>query len=430
MKILYVCAGYLPKNIGGVELHVHHIARELKRQGQEVLVFARDYSPGKEEFAMERTLVDQVPVVKMNYKFSDCDTFEKIYTNPSITRVFREVFQEFKPDLVHVHHLSCLSTDIVRLVKESGTPVVMTIHDFWMGCPRGQRVKASLANCPEIQLKRCLPCLRELWPSFFRGNRQNVAPAEADSADLGMLEDYHATIHRILESCDRLITPSKFMKEIYVRYEIPATSITVVENGLDHDLFKKVTPIRSTMNRFGFIGSVLPSKGVHILIDAFKRIAGSDESLHIWGEVLPFHKDTNYGHRLAVLTKGWESSIQFHGRYENKDVPGILAGLDVVVVPSIWYEAFCLTIREGFLAGVPVIASNFGAMAEAIEDGETGLLFNVGDSVDLSEKMKLLLDQPALRRKLAAAPKKVATVAENVAGLKRIYREVSGCSID
>ena len=86
--------------------------------------------------------------------------------------------------------------------------------------------------------------------------------------------------------------------------------------------------------------------------------------------------------------------------------------------------------REGFLAGVPVIASNFGAMAEALENGETGLLFNVGDCVDLSEKMKLLMTNRTLRNKLVESPKKVATIQKNVAALKKVYREISGLSID
>lgn len=430
MRILFVCAGYLPSNIGGVELHVHNIAKEFRKQGHEVLVFARDYSPGKPEFNLERSTHEDIPVARMNYKFSDCTSFEKIYSNPSIARVFREVAAEFSPDVVHVHHLSCLTTDIVPMMKEMKIPVTMTLHDFWMGCPRGQRITASLRNCSEILLDKCVPCLRELWPTFFQGGRDDVTKEEAEAQDIEMLENYHAYIHNILESVDRLITPSKFMKEIYVRYGITKSKITVVENGLDHELFKNMSPKRSPMTRFGYIGSVLPSKGIHILIDAFKRIGGSDLSLHIWGEVLPFHKDTNYGHRLAVLTKGWESAIQFHGRYENEDLPEILSNLDVLIVPSIWYEAFCLTLREAFLAGVPVIASNFGAMAEAIENGETGLLFNVGDSVDLSEKMKMLMDNPALRNKLADSPKKVATMTDNVQGLKKVYSEITGQPVD
>ncbi len=131
-----------------------------------------------------------------------------------------------------------------------------------------------------------------------------------------------------------------------------------------------------------------------------------------------------------MLTKGWESAIGFHGRYENREVPKILSNIDVLVVPSIWYEAFCLTLREAFLAGVPVIVSNFGAMAEAVDDGETGLLFNVGDCVDLSEKMKQLMTDSRLRTKLAESHKEVATVKESTAALKKVYREISGRSFD
>ena len=430
MKILFVCAGYLPSNIGGVELHVAALSRALRSQGHEVLVFCRDYAPARKEYDVVRDLHDGVPVARMNYKFSDCDRFEMIYENPEITRIFKEVFEDFAPDLVHVHHLSCLSTDIVRTVKDAGTPVLFTLHDFWMGCPRGQRITASLDPCSEIRLSRCLPCLRELWPSFFEGGGTTADREKANMADLKRLEDYHDHVRSILESADRLITPSRFMKDIYVRYGIPESHIEVVENGLDHGLFANLSPVRSPMTRVGYVGSILPSKGVHILIEAFKLIGGSDLRLDIWGEVLPFHKDTNYGHRLAVLTKGWESSIEFHGRYENADLPGILENLDMLVVPSIWYEAFCLTVREGFLAGLPVICSNFGAMAEAVDDGDTGLLFNVGDCVDLSEKMKRLMTDHALRQRLIESPKRVATIEECVAGLTNVYREASGLTLD
>jgi len=430
MKILFVCSGYLPSSVGGVELQVYHIVKELKNQGHDVLVFCREYAPAKDEYSIHRDVYDEIPVARMNYKFTDCDTFEKIYANTTITRIFKDVFQEFGPDLVHVHHLSCLSTEIVRMVKEAQVPVVMTLHDFWMGCPRGQRMTASLSPCSEIRLSRCLPCLRELWPSFFKGGREGTEREKADVCDLEMVEQYHEDIHCVLDSVDRLITPSNFMKNIFIRYGISESRISVVENGLDHELFKGVNHVRSSMVRFGFIGSILPSKGVHLLIEAFKLIGGSDQRLHIWGEVLPFHKDTNYGHRLAVLTKGWESSILFHGSYENTKLPEILSEIDILVVPSIWYEAFCLTIREGFLSNTPVIASNYGAMAEAIDDGETGLLFNVGDCVDLSEKMKQLMTDHSLRRKLAESPKHVATVKQSVAALKKVYKDVSGLQID
>lgn len=428
MKILFVGSAFLPEKIGGMELHMLYTARTLRRQGHDVVVFCRGYSPAKEEFAIDRSEFSGIPVVKMNYKFSDCTEFERLYSNANIARVFREVLGEYEPDLVHIHHLQALTMDIVSCARDAGIPVVMTLHDFWMGCPRTQRITASLQTCPEIDLERCTLCLRGLWPGFFQGGRA-IPRKEAAKHDKGVLEAYHATVRRTLDRVDRLIAPSIFVKRIYERYGIPGSRLAVVPHGLDGSLFEGMRRMRSPVLRFGYLGPVVPPKGVHILIEAFKMIAGSDCNLHIWGEVLPFHKDTNYGHRLAVLVKGWESSILFHGRYEHIDVARVLSEIDILVVPSLWYESFSMTLMEGFQAGLPVIASNFGALASTVKDGETGLLFNVEDSVDLAKKMKRLKDDFELRQRLAASPKNVVSIEENVAVLKRVYGEVTGMTV-
>ncbi len=408
-----------------MELHMQFTARELMKQGHNVLVFYRDYSPAREEFALERGEHDGIPFVRMNNTFSDCLSFEKTYLSPLAVRAYKKVLNEFKPDLVHVQHLFALTMDIIDLTSEAGVPVVMTLNDYWMGCPREQRITASLQTCPEIDLDRCMHCLRRLWPNFFAEGKEGVPREKADEHDMNLLLAYHQTVRKALSRVDRLIAPSNFVKRIYERYGIPEHRISVVPHGLDKGPFLEMSRKRSSILRFGYIGSIIPSKGIHILLEAFKMIGGSDCSLHIWGEVRPFHKDTNYGYRLSVLARGWETSIHFHGRYENKDVAKVLSGIDVLVEPSIWYEAFPMTVREGFLAGCALIVSNFGGLAELVEEGTTGLFFNVGDSVDLSHKMKRLMDERETRRKLAESPKKVTSVEENVAVLNSIYRDVA-----
>ena len=128
--------------------------------------------------------------------------------------------------------------------------------------------------------------------------------------------------------------------------------------------------------------------------------------------------------RLAEAARGWEDQVTFHGAYAPQQAPKLLAGLDLLVVPSIWYETYCMVIREGFLADVPVVASNFGAMAEAIEDERTGLLFNVGDAVDLAKKLDRLARDPELRQRLAQSEKHVSTTAENGARTVAIYERL------
>jgi glycosyltransferase involved in cell wall biosynthesis len=424
MKILFVSSGFLPEKVGAMELHMQFAARELIRRGHDVLLFCRTYRPGQEEFALEDGEYDGIPLKRLNYKFSDCLSFEKIYSNNRIRDTFDEVFREYGPDLVHVHHLASLSADIVNLVEKAGVPVVMSLHDYWLGCPRTQRITASLETCSEVVPDRCVRCLRRLWPGFFSGGKEDVPKAKADEIDRILLENYHETVRSTLNAADRLITPSLFVKKIYERFGIDKRRMSVVRNGVDRSLASGVVRKRSPVFKFGFLGPVIPPKGVHILIEAFQRIAGSDSALHIWGEVLSFHKDTNYGHRLAILSKGWETSIHFHGRYDNREVVDVLSEIDVLVVPSIWYESSPMVVREAFLAGTPVIASNFGALAEAVDNGTTGVYFNVGDSVDLSEKMKNLKDDIVLRQRLEESPKNIVSVEENVDALLEIYRHV------
>ena len=117
-------------------------------------------------------------------------------------------------------------------------------------------------------------------------------------------------------------------------------------------------------------------------------------------------------------------NVTFYGRYDNKNVACILSLIDVLVVPSIWHETFSIVIREGFLAGVPVIASNIGAMKESIEDGETGLLFEYGDPDDLFEKMKMLVKDEALRRRLSNCRDKVKEMTENANEIMQVYKEL------
>ncbi|HEX5012274.1 MAG TPA: glycosyltransferase family 4 protein [Planctomycetota bacterium] len=411
MRILFVTASYPPDSVGGVELHVQGLCRALTELGHEPFVLARTGRPGMQHLETTRDSVDGVEVTRLCNTFADATSLPAMVSGEPLADVFARELARIRPDVVHVHHLTCLSTRIIDRCREAGVPVVMTLHDFWMGCPRGQRITAALDLCPTIRLEKCLPCLRELWPHLLgRGASPGTAAEERDARDLARLEEYHATIRATLAACSLLVTPSAFLRRMYLDYGVPPAHIVVVENGLPVERWRRALagqPRRrrgSGPLRVAFIGSVLPSKGPHLLLEAVRRL-GDPAAFHVdvWGEVLPFHHDRNYGERLQQLRRGVEAEVELHGAYRNEDLPGILARADVAVVPSLWYEAFGLTIREAFLAGVPVVASGHGALAEAVEDGRTGLLFAPGDAASLADALRRLRDDPALAERLAAA---------------------------
>lgn len=411
MRVLYVTASYPPDSVGGVELHVQGLCRALRAAGHAPAVLARAGRPEVRHLELVRDEVEGVPVARLGNTFEDATSLDSLVAHAGVAEAFARELARARPDVVHVHHLTCLSTRIVERCRAAGVPVLLTLHDFWMGCPRGQRITAALDLCPTIRLERCLPCLRELWPHLLgRGAAPDLPAEERDARDLARLEDYHATVRATLAACDALVTPSDFLRRMYQDYGVPPGRITVVENGLPVERWRRALAAAPRRRREGgplravFIGSVLPSKGPHLLLEAVRRLGDpAGFRAEVWGEVLPFHHDRGYGERLALLRRGWEGSLALRGPYRNEDLPGILSGADVVVVPSLWYEAFGLTIREAFLAGVPVVAAGHGAMAEAIDDGRTGLLFAPGDSAALAAVLRRLRDEPALGPALAAA---------------------------
>jgi glycosyltransferase involved in cell wall biosynthesis len=428
MRILFVTASYPPESVGGVELHVQGLARAMTIAGHDCRVFARTGRPGVPHLGVVRETVEGIPVTRLANTFEDATSLAAMVGHEGIADAFAAELARVRPDVVHIHHLTCLSMRIVDRCREARVPVLMTLHDFWMGCPRGQRITAGLDTCPTIRLSRCLPCLRELWPHLLgRGGAPDLPADERDARDLALLEGYHATVRATLSSLDLLCTPSAFMARLYADYGVPEEKLVVVENGLPKaawaDAARHAPASRAGGPlRIGFIGSVIPSKGVHLLIEAFRRLGDpTGLRLDIWGEVLPFHNDRTYGERLAALREGLQSVVTLHGRYANESLPQILAGMDVAVVPSLWYEAFGLTIREAHLAGVPVVTANHGAMAEAVQDGRTGLLFQAGDAASLAAVLRRLADDPELRARLAGRPEWVRDEQDAARQLLALY---------
>jgi hypothetical protein len=139
-------------------------------------------------------------------------------------------------------------------------------------------------------------------------------------------------------------------------------------------------------------------------------------------EALPVFRETRE-RVAAMVTRG---GLSFHGRYEPRDVGRVLGSIDVLVVPSVWYECSPLAIHEAFLAKVPVLVSNLGAMKDLVAEDRGGLRFRAGDDADLARVMRRFLDEEDLARKLVAAAPKVKSVDENAAEMEVKYRQAIG----
>ena len=423
MRILKVIHAWESESRGGTEVHAADVGRALGARGHQVGVFSRTARPGRPEYEVKTDAHGKIGITWVNNTFRDAPSFSWTYRNEAIHAGFEREIEEFEPDLVHIHHLTGLSTTIIEAVKARGLPCVVTLHDFWTCCPRGQRMMKDLHLCEDLDRTRCYSCLGGMWPHMFPdqesepqvvNNRGEVSPRN--------LAEWDRHMAYILNLCDAIIVPSVHHRERMLEIPLDPGRVIAVPHGLDHAPFsdeaRPLAPVRS----IGFIGTVIPVKGVHVLIEAFLAMKRRDLKLEIFGEIRTHHDDLHYESRLRERIES-ASNITLRGAYEPEDVPGILKQIDVLVVPSLWWESFCLTIREGQLAGVPVLASDLGAMREALDGEQDGILFRAGDPVDLREKLGRIVEDDEYRAQYMNRGQNVRSMSDYVEELEEIYSE-------
>lgn len=220
---------------------------------------------------------------------------------------------------------------------------------------------------------------------------------------------------------DRILSHSSFVQQMFDQAHI-APPITHLTNGFNLAWLADFQgKHQSSLLRIGYMGQIIFIKGVHILIEAFQNtdLAGHAQ-LEIWGDLTG---DPAYVQTLQQMIKD-PDSIMLRGRFQREKLAEVLAYIDVLVVPSLWYENAPLVIQEAFAAKTPIVATNLGGMAELVKHEVNGLLFERGNVEDLARQLQRLLDEPGLLEKLKEGIPAVKTLAEEVAELEALYERL------
>lgn len=450
MKIAQVVHGFPPDSMGGSEIYTHNLSRELSKE-DEVFVFYRSAISDQPEYHTQVTKSDGLTLYAINNTLKFCDSFEKTYKNYAISNRFGFFLDKIKPDIVHIQHLTYLSTTLIEEAKKRKIPVVFTLHDFWLFCHLGQLLKLDLSICDGPQDSECAKCIP---PQVVVKNTYGIALGilkksgsifKSKVIQETLLKAFHRHyakfgilfqrtgnaqirsrnifIEKMCSLVDLFISPSNFLRMKFIEFGLSKEKIIYCPNGFNLDLFNGLSRSQSEKIRFGYIGTFIPSKGIHVLLEAFDNIKSNKVELRVHGTPLSYHQGfVDYPAYLRTLSK--RDNILWLGKYDNNDVAKILSEIDVLVVPSIWYENAPLTIHEAFQASVPVIASNIGGMKEFVHDNINGLLFQAGDSDDLRAKMEMIIDNPCLIDELRKGIEPVTPIAVNAMEIRKSYRSI------
>jgi GT2 family glycosyltransferase/glycosyltransferase involved in cell wall biosynthesis len=473
MRILVVVHGFPPAVQTGCEIYAHAHASALHRTyGDEILVLTREADAGRDEYAVRFDRRDGLTIASINNTFRRVRGFEDSYRNEAIGAIAAAAIDDFRPDVAHIHHLTCLSTTIVRALADRGIPSVLTLHDYWLICHRGQLLDTDYRICDGPEPDGCHACLgsaagagRAAWmgaAALRAAVGRPFPPSRSASADRRSLggggqgrhgetetlalhglrriaayassarvagDQARRRLEHMQEVCadvTHFVAPSRSIGDRFVRFGVAPDRITVSPYGFDHPPFRDVVRTVSRRLRLGFLGSVMSSKAPHILLEAFGRLPRGAASVDLYGGYAAYHGDDSYRTRLDALVG--QDGVRMHGAIPHDRVSQALASIDVLVVPSIWPENSPLVIGEALLAGVPVVGSRIGGIPEAVADGRNGLLFTPGDPADLARTIERLLHEPGLldRLRQGAAATRVRPIEEDVEQSRGMYAAAIG----
>jgi glycosyltransferase involved in cell wall biosynthesis len=433
LRLLFVAHGWPPKEQAGAELVAAQLAQELARRGHSVAAFAASFDRHLPPHAVVRETVEGIPVTRVRTAMDRADSLHATVVDGRVRQLFEAELAR-GVDLVHVHHLMGLSSDLVAAAKRAGARAVVTLHDFWYHCARGQRLMPGGHLCTDVDLERCARCIagrRAKWAARFvtrRPLRGLAGLPDYLAQNLGKraLRRRIADYGEALAAADLVTAPSQFVLDEHVRQGLAPGKARFVENGIDASFVAQLPPRGPPARplRFGYVGSFLKTKGVDLLLEAFAPLNPERARLDLFGT-----SPWDGGRFARTLERAHaRSNVRFHGPFPHAQIADVLAQVDVLVVPSRWFENAPVTLDEAALAGIPVVVAGHGGALEWTQRRQNGLAFRPGDPFDLRAALERFVNEGSLWESLRRPRHPVRRVEDSAAEFEELYLGLAGAA--
>lgn len=341
MKPLFISSLYEPNQIGGAEKVARAVAEGMLEQGHQPVVITTQEGSADRVASVNGVKVYYIGLKNLYWPYArkERSALARAFWhgidryNPLMARAVAKVIDAERPDVVNTHNLTGFSCAVWGVVKARRLPLVHTLHDYSLMCPRTSMFRDG-QNCQG----QCTTCALYTAPS-----------------------------KRLSQKVDQVVGVSRFTLERHLAcgYFRAAGQAHVIRNGLAGQPSAGPRPGRPERPlRLGYVGQLIPSKGIRELIRQMGDWQSGECELLVAGKGAAAYE--------AMLRAEAPGNVRFLG-FVNPDE--VYRAIDLLVVPSLWEEPLGMTVLEAFMHGVPVIVSRRGGLPEMVDEGRTGIVY-------------------------------------------------------
>lgn len=397
MKIMLTVHGYPPEKLGGTETYTMNLAHALKIK-HDVSVFTRNSSPG-EEYTFEQREEDGVKIWSVRNTYAKHNDYELHYRNPHIEPVFSKALDIFKPDVVHYTYLlGGLSAGFLTIAADRGIRTVVTLTDFHFLCAWGQLLRPEGNDCPGPEEGlRCSMCFAgenpyaglRWWEKWWT---RHLPPEEQarklKAPGLVRMRERIKYLRDVLNRANVVISPTRFLQDVYRKWGVNSEWMPF---AIDKSLFEGFKRKPSDVLRLGFIGRLLPLKGLHVLVEALSKLPAGVVNWRLF--VYADDSGEEEKKYLARVMSSAPKSIEFRGTFPVEKICSVYEDMDVLVMPSLWAENSPMALLFALHTRTPVIAADIGGVRE-VAGPKNAFLYPPRDVKALRDTLASILTNP------------------------------------
>lgn len=428
MRLMILNTTFLPEWVGGAELHTFWLAREMARRGHTLTVVRAEVQPGLQRLAAVEESYQGLRVVRL--RLPPRWPSSQWSARPDVHGWALEELDRFRPDAL-LFSLFWHLVAVAHAAAERGIPFVLDPMLYSLFCVKHFLVQRNWTLCDGLSGRdKCRACvtLDQSWKqkalaATLEGlpRLQGLSSATPLLAALDGVDEARVENAWLMRHAAAILATTHFVADLHRRNGAPPDKIIRWVHGVPEPARVKRPAGAAETIRFAVISRLSPEKGIDLLIQAVKKIpAARSFRVTIHGTVA-VTRFGPYADLLQGMAEG-EPRIEFGGPVSNDSLDEVYDGIDVLVVPSNWYEVQGLTVLEALARKTPVIVSDFGGLPEAVEHGRNGLIFKGGDAEDLARVMTQVLDDPACVQRMQTQMGGVRFIADAARELEGILR--------